>query len=188
GTVFVLVTLASVSFDGFSATFTWLGILGINPLEFPGRSAVMIANTVGLAGACLLLSALFFGSVALGNAAAGRRGGRAVTGAAGKLIYSIIPISIAFHASHYLTVLLVNGQYFTAALSDPFSAGWNLFGTRDLHVTNSFMNNLDGVRMIWTAQTAFVVAGHVVGILLAHMIAIRHFGTSARATRSQLFL
>src|SRR5690606_243963 len=85
GTVFVLVTLASVSFDGFSATFTWLGILGINPLEFPGRSAVMIANTVGLAGACLLLSALFFGSVALGNAAAGRRGGRAVTGAAGKL-------------------------------------------------------------------------------------------------------
>ncbi|MCF3642683.1 hypothetical protein LXM94_22185 [Rhizobium sp. TRM95111] len=188
GILFVLVTLGSVSFDGFSSTFLWLGALGVNPLEFPGRSVVLVPNTLGLLGACITLSTLFLASVAFGNGLAGRRDGAALAETAGKLIYSIIPISVAFHASHYLTILLVNGQYFLAALSDPFAVGWDLFGTRDLHVTNSFMNTLDGVRMIWTAQTVVVVTGHVVGILLAHMIAIRHFGTTASATRSQLFL
>src|SRR5262245_55767184 len=41
GTLFILLALASVSFDGLSKTFWWLGLNGINPLEFPGRSAVL---------------------------------------------------------------------------------------------------------------------------------------------------
>lgn len=45
---FVTLTLASVSFDGLHQTFRWLGFIGINPLEFPGRSAVMGVNTAGL--------------------------------------------------------------------------------------------------------------------------------------------
>lgn len=188
GVLFVLLTLASVSFDGFSATFTWLGTIGINPLEFPGRSAVTGANTLGLAGAFALLSALFLVAIALGNLATGEKPLPAVLPAAGLLIYSIIPISIAFHASHYMTVLMVNGQYFAAALSDPFSLGWNLFGTAEWEVTGSFLSNIDSVRTIWTAQTAIIVTGHVIGILLAHMLALRHFGTTALATRSQIFL
>ena len=34
GVLFLLLALASVSFDGFSKTFSWLGANGINPLNF----------------------------------------------------------------------------------------------------------------------------------------------------------
>ena len=44
----VLLTLSAVSFDGLSKTFWWLGLGGINPLEFPGRTAVMGRNSLGL--------------------------------------------------------------------------------------------------------------------------------------------
>src|SRR5439155_16760778 len=37
--LFVLLTLAAVSFDGLSRTFWWLNLGHINPLEFPGRTA-----------------------------------------------------------------------------------------------------------------------------------------------------
>ena len=51
GALFVLLTLSTVSFDGVSRTFRWLALWGINPLEFPGRSAVMAINTLGMLGA-----------------------------------------------------------------------------------------------------------------------------------------
>ncbi|WP_353027189.1 hypothetical protein [Mesorhizobium sp. M0991] len=44
GMLFLLLTLSSVSFDGLSKTFSWLGANGVNPLEFPGRSALVGIN------------------------------------------------------------------------------------------------------------------------------------------------
>ena len=55
GVLFLLFALASVSFDGLSRTFFWLGLIGVNPLEFPGRSAVVGVNTLGLLAAFLAL-------------------------------------------------------------------------------------------------------------------------------------
>ncbi len=66
GTLFVLLALASVSFDGLSRTFLWLDFTGINPLEFPGRSAVVLPNTLGLIGTFIALSGVFFTSVYIG--------------------------------------------------------------------------------------------------------------------------
>ena len=40
--VLMLLLLGSGSFDGVNETFWWLGLLWINPLEFPGRSAVIM--------------------------------------------------------------------------------------------------------------------------------------------------
>ncbi|SCW56328.1 hypothetical protein SAMN02927900_02687 [Rhizobium mongolense subsp. loessense] len=187
-TLFVLLTLATVSFDGFSKTFTWLGSMGVNPLEFPGRSAMMTVNMFGLLAAFTALVVVFYLAVYLGNRAAAWPHRAALAASAGLFVVSIIPISIAFHAAHYLTVLLVNGQYFAAAISDPFSLGWNLFGTAHLHPTTSFLTNLERVSILWTVQTVIVVAGHIAGITLAHMVAIEQFGTTKGAVRSQLFL
>ena len=92
GVLFILLTLASVSFDGLSRTFLWLDLIGINPLEFPGRSAVTLQNTAGLLGTYAVLSAAFFGSVFIGSSIAGRPSSTVI--AAGRLIYSIIPISL----------------------------------------------------------------------------------------------
>lgn len=178
GVLFVLLTLASVSFDGLSRTFAWLGVIGINPLDFPGRSGVQGANTLGLVAAFAVLAGLF-----LVAAAAGRPwfGDVRLWPAAGRLVHSILPISIAFHASHYLTALLIDAQNAYAAFSDPYALGWDLFGLGHFHVTTSFLNTFEGVTLIWNAQTAVICIGHIVGIAMAHVIALRLFGDRAAA-------
>ncbi len=184
GTLFILLTLASVSFDGLARTFWWLGLNGINPLEFPGRSAVLGSNSAGLILTWLVLAVLYTGAVLLGWRLAGRPGEPGAL--LGTLVLSIMPISLAFHFSHYLTALLVNGQYALAAASDPFGTGRDVLRLGHFHVTTSFLNTYEGTRAIWNAQTASIVGGHVLGVVLAHELARRAIAGSRAAVLSQL--
>lgn len=184
GTIFLLFALASVSFDGFSKTFFWFWLNGLNPLEFPGRTALMHVNSIGLVGACLVLAGLFFACVVLGEWLSGRRA--TILLAAGTLVWSIVPIALAYHFSHYLTLLLVNGQYAAVALSDPFSLGWDLFGTAQMPVMAGIAAGSDAAWVIWNAQAAAIVGGHVLAVLVAHLLAYRLYGVGWSATRGQL--
>ena len=183
GTLFLLLVLASVSFDGFSKTFLWLGANGINPLEFPGRTALQGINTAGLAGMLAALAAGFLICVFIGERLAGegspRRG-------AGLLVWSIVPIALAYHFSHYLTALLVNAQYAAVALSDPFGLGWNLFGTAYLPVSAGIVMGSEQAVLIWNAQAFAIIGGHVLAVLVAHGLAARLHAGSVRTSLSQL--
>jgi hypothetical protein len=177
GMLFVLLTLAAISFDGLSQTFFWLGLGGINPLDFPGRTAVMAYNTLGLLESFALLAALFMEAVMAGWQLAGRPG--ALMALMGRLVLSLIPISIAFHFAHYLPDLLVNGQYVALALNDPLFRGANLLGLEGYHVTASFLNTPRGAHTIYFVQTAAIVAGHMLSVAVAHLLLIRT-GASGR--------
>ncbi|MDQ2633255.1 MAG: hypothetical protein M3Y78_05900, partial [Pseudomonadota bacterium] len=85
-----------------------------------------------------------------------------------------------------LTALLVNGQYALVAISDPFSMGWNLFGTAHLPVSAGIAAGSDAAWVVWNAQATAIVAGHVVAVLAAHLLAFRMHGTPRAATLSQL--
>jgi hypothetical protein len=180
----VLLALSTVTFDGLSRTFLWLGAIGINPLEFPGRSAVVVSGTLGMIGTFIALATAFCGAVLLGGLLAGQMA--LWRQAAGRLVYSIVPIALAFQAAHYLTAVLVDGQNALIALSDPFSRGWNLLGTAHWRTTTSFLNTLDGVTWIFNSETALIALGHIVGIVMAHQIALRTFATPRRAIVSQI--
>jgi hypothetical protein len=182
--LFVLLTLATVSFDGLSRTFAWLALGGINPLEFPGRSAVVAMNSAGLALTFLVLAAGFCGAVALGR----RLGGLAtpLPLLLGRTVLSLVPISIAFHFAHYLTALMADGQYAALVANDPLHRGWDLFGLRDYYVTTSFLSTHDGTIAIWTAQTAAIVLGHVLAVVIAHLIAVTDTPDRRRAILSEL--
>ncbi|MGI9310547.1 MAG: hypothetical protein ACR2P7_03310 [bacterium] len=186
GVLFVLLTLSSVSFDGLRKTFAYLGAIGVNPLAFPGRSAVVGANTVGLLLAFVALAATFLLCVWLGCQLARRADWFAR--ACGRLVYSIIPISLVFHFAHYLSALLLNAQYALLAFNDPFAAGWNLLAARDYVVTASFLAHLPSVSLIWMTQTLAIVLGHVIGIGVAHLIALELLGDAKSAAVSQAFL
>jgi hypothetical protein len=173
GIFFVLLVLAAVSFDGLSKTFFWLGLGGINPLEYPGRTALMVRNTIGLLAAWALLAAAYISAVRLGWMIGARSfDPRRLAGA---LALSIMPIGLAYHFAHYLTALLVNGQYAVAALLG-----------LDLHVTTSFLTTYDGARLIWNLQAAAIVAGHLLAIMLAHIIAIDRCGARVRAAETPI--
>jgi hypothetical protein len=184
GVLFILLTLASVSFDGLSKTFWWLGLNGINPLEFPGRSAVLGTNTAGLVLTWEALAVLYTGAVLLGWRLAGRPGKPGAL--LGTLVLSIMPIALGFHLSHYLTALLVNGQYAWLAAGDPFGAGYGVLSMGHSEVTTSFLNTYEGTRAIWNAQTAAIVIGHVLAVLLAHELGRRCIPGDRALVLSQL--
>lgn len=184
GVLFVLLTLAAVSFDGLNETFWWLGLGGINPLEFPGRTAVTGRNSLGLLAMWAALAVAYGIAVTLGIRLAGRPGewNRSV----GVFVLSILPISVGYHFAHYLTAFLVNAQYAAAAWSDPFARGWDLLGLVDRHVTVSFLSDYNAVSIIWKLQAAGVVLGHVVAVSLAHAIARVAFDDVRAALISQV--
>lgn len=173
GGVFIILALATLSFDGMSSTFSWLGLIGVNPLEFPGRSAVVMQNTLGLLGFAGALIAAFFLSCRLGE----RLAGGDLRGVAARLALSILPISLAYHFAHFLTVLLVNGQYTLIALNRQFAGGRDVFGLNHLEVTTSFLNVHRTVEYIWWAQSGAIIFGHVLAVILAHAIASEVFKT-----------
>src|SRR5690606_22148093 len=154
GTLFLLLALGSVSFDGLMRTFFWLGLFDINPLEFPGRSAVMGLGSFGLVLTFLVLALAFLAAVGLGERLAGAAG--SMLPAAGALVWSIIPISMAYHFSHYLAALVVNGQYALAALSDPLMNGADLFGTAGLHVQAGVLMGAERAWILWNLQAAAI--------------------------------
>lgn len=184
GTIFLLAALGAVSFDGLSGTFAWLGANGINPLEFPGRTAMVPVNTAGLAMAIAALSGLFAASVFLGNRLAGASGGAGL--AAGRLVWSIVPIALAYHVAHYLVAFAVDAQYALAALADPFALGWDLFGTADLTVRAGVVMGYGAALLIWNVQAAVIVGGHVLAVLLAHALAWQIYGGGRRLVLAQL--
>jgi hypothetical protein len=169
--VFALVVLAAVSFDGLSRTFTWLALVGANPLVYPGRTALMLPNTLGLVVAFALLAGAFVVTVTLGARLGG--GVRGSSPPFGVLALAMIPITCGYHFAHYLPVLLVDAQWALRAASDPFARGWDLLGTRDLHVVTSFLSDPGRVYAIWHAQVGLIVGAHVAGVLVAHALAVR---------------
>lgn len=180
---FVLLVLSSVSFDGLSRTFAWLGLLGANPLAYPGRTALMVPNTLGFLGLFAGLMLAYVAAVRLLAPLAAIRLPLAPLVALFAL--SLVPIACGYHFAHYLPVFLVDVQHAIRAASDPVARGWDLLGTRDLHVTTSFLSDPQRVYAIWHSQVAIIVAAHVAGVIIAHALALRLAGR-APAVVSQL--
>jgi hypothetical protein len=106
--------------------------------------------------------------------------------ATGALAWSIIPISLAYHIAHNLTEILVNSQYALAAISDPLAKGWDLFGTAGLHVHAGITAGYDSAWVIWNTQAAVIIAGHLLAVLVAHVVAWRLHGSGRKALLSQV--
>ncbi len=182
--LFVIAMLSVGSFESLYGTFWWLTRIGINPLEFPGRSVIFWSTLWGLLGACLLAAAAFAAMVGAGLwlAGEGRRFGEAFC----RQAQCLLPIAVGYHFAHYLTSLLVDGQYLYAAMSDPFGTGADLLGIGHFHVTTGFLTTRDSVEVIWLSQAGAVVAGHVLAILVSHGVALDMFGEGRKTMLSQL--
>jgi len=182
--VFVIVLLASGSFDGLHKTFFWLAQIGVNPLEFPGRSAVVWSTTLGLLGANVALALAFAGCIALGHLAL-RGPAPRLRDAIAQLALSLLPIAFAYHVAHFLTAFLVGVQYSVAAITDPLASGADLLNLGQFYVTTGFFNTQGSVRAIWLTQAGLIVAGHILGVLMAHRMATQIYGGHRRAAIAQ---
>ncbi|MEX0343854.1 MAG: hypothetical protein AB3N20_02950 [Rhizobiaceae bacterium] len=182
--VLVLLLLGTGSFDGVNETFWWLAKIGINPLEFPGRSAVFWPTTIGLLAANALLLGAFALVIWTGLRLAGSD--TEFTEAFGVLAMSMLPIALAYHAAHYLTAYIVQIQYALLALNDPLATGADWLGFGQSQVTTGFFNTRDTVRIIWLSQAGVVVIGHVLSVLVGHVMVSRLFSKQRDVLLAQL--
>ncbi|MCH9671826.1 MAG: hypothetical protein K0U93_10310 [Gammaproteobacteria bacterium] len=191
--VLVFVLLTSVSFDGFLETPLWLEgsdrLMSIEMLQpfwdyVEGHTdslailsfltlivtvaafvavtwlvCAMMSRLAHWAGAPLVRTHIIFTSFVL----------------------TLIPISVAYHLAHYISLLAVSGQYIIPLLSDPFGFGWDLFGTADYKVDIGVLS----VKVVWYTAAATIVIGHVIAVYVAHFMAIALFGDERAAVWSQ---
>jgi hypothetical protein len=182
GTVaFVLVMLGSVAFDGFSRQQWWqdrLYNLEARYIVDSPRTADLVAtgfNTLGLLAAVIAIATLFLLAVWAARAVSGTR-----EGLASVFVASLVPIALAYSIAHYFTLLVNQGQFALPLSSDPFGKGWDLFGTSDFQP--SLFNSPNA---IWYVQVGVLVAGHVLGLALAHDRAVALWGSARTAIRTQ---
>src|SRR5262249_48416228 len=173
--VFVLLVLATVTFDGVRATPLWVrfeqGLAAFLP--------PVVTRTLGLA----LLPGLFLGIYAtfcrVIVVASGIQ--RSAAAVARRFIYTLVPIALAYHIAHYLSFLLIQGQFIIPLLSDPFGFGWNLFGTAHYRPNLSVV----GARFAWFTAVTAIVVGHILAVYLAHRVALHTWRAQRSALRSQ---
>jgi hypothetical protein len=182
--VFVLIVLAGVTFDGFIETPLWHEIF--DALLATGAGAIGRAPLTALALlVCpLLFLAAFWGSCYAMSAIAGRYSPEAPsTGrCARRFVLTLVPIAIAYHFAHYLTLLLTTGQALIPLASDPFGWDWDLFGTAGYAPDLALLD----VRTVWSLLVWAIVIGHVLAVYLAHVVALDIMPSRTSAIRSQV--
>lgn len=162
--VFVSLALAALTFDGLAETFWWQGLIGENPLEPTGRSAVMWQNTGGLLAVWVLTLTLILAAIALGR----RIGGGFATG---PVMLSFLAIAAGYHAAHYLVMLLTAGQYTLAALNDPLMVGDSWLGLPPFFVSFGFLTDPRVMPLIYALQFAAILGAHLLAVLLGLKLA-----------------
>lgn len=175
-TLFVLLLLATVTFDGFTSTLPWMNIQNYIIEYVPN---VMLISTLGLVSSVLIFVGVYFCFAALMRISSGSALGTLEL--AKTFVYTLIPIALAYHVAHFLLFLLIQGQMIIPLASDPFGFDWDLFGTTNYRV--NFM--LVSQNFFWVTSVLSILLGHVIAVFLSHIIALRVIKSHRHAIRSQ---
>lgn len=187
--VLVVMVLATVSFDGFEETRTWVELSediqtsqwlkpyradlirhGIN-LRATIKTVAMLASTV-----IFLLAFIAVARAADLCAGAPRRGGMYY------FVLTLVPIALGYHVAHYLSYFVIAGQILIPVASDPFGIGWNLFGTTTYQINTSIVTARD----VWYSAVTAVIVGHIAAVYLSHVMALRLYQDRRAALLSQV--
>jgi hypothetical protein len=183
---FVTVMIGTVTFDGLSQGSLWLDLSSgvvdtLDSLGIGALTASKVASTLGLLFGVLLV----WGFYRVGIEGARSVGGNmSTTKLENGFIHSLVPIAAVYVAAHYLTFLVFEGQAISYLASDPFSQGWDLFGTVDSGIDYTVFPQEN----TWYVQVAVVVVGHVAALALAHDRALTLYGEAKLAVRSQYWM
>jgi hypothetical protein len=188
----VIALLATVTFDGLLETPLWARI-DVAVLDAPADSllwtvldlredqALRLVRTLTLPLLVALFAAAYF--LVCRCMAALAPEPFATTGFLfRRFVFTLVPISLAYHVAHYFSYLLIGGQYAIPFLSDPFLLGWDLLGTASYRVDVGLVDP----RLQWYVAVIAIVLGHVVAVWLAHVTALRTFSQRRTALAAQL--
>ena len=197
--LFIVLMLSTVTFDGFLETQQWLDLADqlsiagwMQPVLAASRAWGFSDNetiaSIGFFSVPMLFAGALIGAAWFARRAAIGPGGASSADVASSrqiacsLVATLVPIAIAYHLAHYLSMLMVSGQYLIPLASDPFGYGWDLFGSASYRVDIGII----GVRFVWYSAAIAIVSGHVASVVLAHVLAERDFNGRRAVIWSQI--
>jgi hypothetical protein len=189
----VLFMLSSTTYDAIHDTALWTGLFWRNALWLLqsrwngdlGRAQsdlmawYLAYRQVGLIVLPLLYLAVYLG-ILLWAKALTRSELPLLTLCFG-FCYALLPIAVAYHIAHYLSFLVIEIKTLPSLLADPFGLGWKLLSIQPAEQQPKL-----SMGVIWHAQVAAILVGHIVSTYLAHTISVRIFPSRRRAIFSQI--
>ena len=188
--LFVLFTLSSTAFDGIHQTLSWVEIFW--KTLYPILAALIARPYLFFVDfyyywqwSMLVVSpfvylALYVFFIWLAKIAA--RSTAPLRTLALDFALSLVPIAFVYNVTHYYTLLASQGVKIARMISDPFGFDWNLFGTARLDIGPMIID----AGYVWHTQVGLILLGHIIGVYLAHVVALRTFSNTRRAVLSQL--
>ncbi len=191
--VFILFMLSSTTYDTIHGTYLWISIYWqrllplLQPLWGTDVVSAQAALTTGYwwyQWLGLLLSPAFYLALYLGVltlAIGAARAAMSLRSLSNAFAFSLVPIAVAYHATHYFPSMWTELRALLPQLADPLARGWRL-----PIVSNLVAATPPPMALIWHAQVVVLLAGHVAGVYLAHVAALRVFPTRRQGLASQL--
>lgn len=191
---FVLAMLSTTAFDGLKATQWWVSLVFGDPTGMltkwlgviPSKAlAIVLPWFQAWESFWLFLSpfiylAIYLLAISLARALTGS------TRSARDLMldfgYTLLPIALVYHITHYATLILTHGVKIISLASDPFGWKWDLFGTA-VTFRAPFIPDMG---VVWHSQVGLILFGHIVSLWLAHLVALNVFSGRGKAMLSQL--
>ena len=151
----IFILLASTTLDNVRETVEWSTFLRVTDL---GRFPIGVIDSLALLAMTLPFFIPFIAALALA-----RRWFNTSVGLftlARRFAWSLIPIGIAYVLAHNMPLLISGGPILIDQIGEQLG----------LDLIQSF---IPSPQLVWFLEIALIVGGHVLGVLIAHAIAIR---------------
>lgn len=181
--LFILFTLSSTAYDGFRETTQfyqsyWQNLDNV-VRPFFAENSFMIYQTFGLLLSPFVFLVVYLLLVWLAKVITKSK--QTMKELSLQFAFSLIPIAFVYNVAHYFTLLITEGSNMGRIISDPFGMNWNIFGTANMPGIPAVDANF-----VWHTQVAVILLGHVVGVYIAHIIALKVFPSHKKALISQV--
>ena len=179
--IFVVLALATVTFDGLQETPAWLKVQNAvyEPATVFGTYTVEAIGTLGI----MVFPTLFLAAYVAFSWAVKQLSGEpwSAFDVARVFVFSLVPIALAYNLAHFISFLAIQGQLIFPLASDPFGSGADLFGTAHFRPNITIIN----AKFVWYVSVASIITGHIVSVYVAHVISLRTVSDHRLALRSQ---
>ncbi|QKM64221.1 hypothetical protein DCO17_02630 [Polynucleobacter tropicus] len=173
---FIIAMLAIVLFDGLHGSEGWGYFISL--VQHLGLSRISSSSyamgTIGLLLVWLVFMGLFYGSCWISSCYANV--------SVGQLSHffatALIPIAVAYLIAHNFSSLMIQGQSIIFLMSDPLGLGWDIFSTANFRPNIGVID----AKFTWYMAVFAIVVGHIIALVLNHLLAMRLVGSSQKAT------
>ncbi|MFC7167059.1 hypothetical protein ACFQLZ_16520 [Halospeciosus flavus] len=172
---FVVATVYTVSFDGFTSTPEYQSLLfGLRDAVGASAAVEILLYLGGFVGFLLVFGVVMWATEVVAGVSRGTWRGATMAFAPTAFAPTLLPIAVAYEIAHNYPFVVENLGQFVAVLWALVTGG---------HPPSVELLGWLSLGAYWWSQVLLVVGGHVVAVVAAHAVAMERYSTVAAARR-----